>query len=277
MKQAVKQTFLLLSFILLTFSQARMLDGIAIVVEGQPITTAEIRAVRSQAGISKAKAIDLLIQDRLQKSAMKDITVTEEEVDAKIEEIAKQNHITLKKMQQILKRQGTSWVQYRNSIAEALKKARFYQDVVVASIPDPTEDELKFFYRKHQKQFTIPRSITMTEYTAPSEKELNTFIRTHKRKGTHIQSKTLRKATDQLSPEILSLLLQTPKNRYTPVMNTGDTFITYKVRAANGKRIMPFEMAKNAVEAAWKKAQQDTVLKDYFQKLRTRADIQILR
>ena len=53
----------------LTFSQAKMLDAIAIIVEGVPITTAEIRAIQTQMSISKQKATSLLIQDRLQKSS----------------------------------------------------------------------------------------------------------------------------------------------------------------------------------------------------------------
>ena len=46
---------------------AKMMDGIALIVEGEVVTLAEIRALRTQLGISKTKATDLLIQDRLQK------------------------------------------------------------------------------------------------------------------------------------------------------------------------------------------------------------------
>ena len=272
----MKKLYLLFLLITITFTEARMLDGIAIIVENEPITLAEIRAVRSQMGISKAKAIDLLIQDRLQKTAMKDIVVPEDEVDSKIKEIAKQNNLSIKKMQKILKRQGTSWVQYRADIRESLKKAHFYQDVVVASTPEPTEDELKLFYNKNKSKFTIPRTISVTEYSSKTEKTLQN-LRTKHRYTKAIHSKKIAQDTKTLSPEMLSLFLQTPKNGYTKIMNAGDKYITYKVRATHGKRIMPFEAAKLAVAASWKQAQQGQALKDYFKKLRTRADIQILR
>ena len=71
--------------------------------EGEPITTAEIRAIQTQMSISKQKASSLLIQDRLQKSAMKDIAIDEGAIDSKISAIAAQNNLTVPKMQKILK------------------------------------------------------------------------------------------------------------------------------------------------------------------------------
>ena len=275
MKQTLKQTFLLLSFILLTFSEARIVDGIAIIVEGEAITTAEIRAVRSQMHVSKSKAIDLLIQDRLQTTAMKDIQVPEEEIDTKIAQIAKENKLTIKKMQKILKQQGTSWVQYRKSMRDSLKKAHFYQDVVVASTPEPTEDELKLYYNNNKRAFTIPSKITMVEYSSKTEKPLKDFLKTHKKDG--IQSHRITKQSKNIGTEMLSIFLQTPNHRYTKIFNAGDKFITYKILSKRGKMTMPFDVAKAAVAGKWKQAQQTKALKDYFEKLRTRADIQILR
>ena len=53
---------LLLGFItLMTLSQAKMIDAIALVVEGEPITTAEIRAVQQQLQVSKKQAADFVI------------------------------------------------------------------------------------------------------------------------------------------------------------------------------------------------------------------------
>ena len=71
---------LLLSFFLLliTFSEARVLNAIAIVVDGEPITTEEIKAVQKQLHVSKKEAQDMLIENRLQKGAMRGIKVSEE-------------------------------------------------------------------------------------------------------------------------------------------------------------------------------------------------------
>ncbi|PHS34682.1 MAG: hypothetical protein COA92_01980 [Sulfurovum sp.] len=266
---------LIIIFIFSVVPQAKMIDGIALIVEGEAVTTAEIRAVQTQLDVSKEQAIDLLIQDRLQKAAMKDIEISEESIDAKITEIAEQNDITIPKMQKILLEQGTKWVKYRKSIKESLKKSKFFQKEVLASIPTPSEDELKLFYNSHKELFTIPTSIAVTEYSSPSKDKIDVFLKT--RKAKNVKSRTLIKYTKDLETSILSILMQTQNGNYTRPINAGDRYIVYRVNEKKGETTMPFEMAKGAVGAKWKEQQQSKALKDYFEKLRTRADIQKVR
>ena len=266
----------LLGFItLFTFSHGKMIDGIALIVEGEPVTTAEIRAVQKQMQISKKEATNLLIQDRLQKSAMRDIKVDEKSVDAKIAGIALQNNLTIPKMQKILQQQGTSWSKYRSSIRDAIKKEKFYQEKVVKNIPTPSEDELKLFHKNHKKEFILPESISLIEYSAPTEAQMKKFLQTKNKKG--IKSHSIKKFTKNLNPALLRSILQTQDGSYTRPLNAGDRFISYKVLSKQGQVTMPFESSKGAVAARWKQQQQQKALKDYFEKLKTNADIQILR
>jgi parvulin-like peptidyl-prolyl isomerase len=267
---------ILLGFItLLTFSHAKMIDAIAIIVEGEPITTAEIRAVQQQMQISKAQATDLLIQDRLQKSAMRDITIAEADIDSKIAAIAAQNNLTIPKMQKILQEQGTTWNKYRSSVRDAMKKEKFFQQNVVSSISDPSEDELKLFYRNHKEEFTIPSRVNLIEYSAPSEASMKKFLQTKNTKG--IKSRSVKKSTKDLNPTLLGSILQTQNGSFTRPFNAGDKYISYKVISKEGQANMPFEAARGAVAAKWKQQQQGKALKDYFEKIKTNADIQVLR
>ena len=258
-----------------TLLQSKMIDGIALVVEGEPVTTAEIRAIRTQMGVSKKEAIDLLIQDRLQKSAIRDIHIDESLVDDKVAIIAKQNSVSIPKMQKILKKQGTSWTRYRSSIRDALKKEKFYREKVSQNIPTPSEDELKLLYKKYKHTFTLPSHINVIEYAAKTEESIKHFLKTKKTKG--IKKRTLKKSTETLDPDILNIFLQTKNGHFTPSFNAGDRYITYKVLSKIGKTSMSFEASHTAVEGRWRQEQQGKALKDYFGKLRTTADIQILR
>ena len=172
----MKKLILLGCMALFTFAQAKMVDGIAMVVNGEAVTTSEIRAVQQQMNLSKQQAIDLLVQDRLQKSAMKKIRIPQSAVDTKIAQIAAQNNMTVPKMQKLLKQQGTSWSKYRKSIAESLKKQKFFKEKVSATMVKPSEDELKIFYEHHKKEFIIPTSISMIEYSSTSEQTLKNFL-----------------------------------------------------------------------------------------------------
>ncbi len=271
----MKKLILIGLLTLLTFSQAKMVDGVAVIVEGEAITTAEIRAIKKQLHISKQEAIDLLIQDRLQKVAMKDIKVSDDEVDSKVEKIAAQNKISIKKMQKVLKQQGTSWSKYRASIKQSIKKERFYRQKVISTISEPTEDQLKIFYDNHKKEFVIPSSLSLIEYSSKSEESLKKFLQTKKRKN--VKSKKIKKYTKKLNPTLLGSLLSTPKGSFTRPFNAGDRYISYKVLSTQGKVNMPFESSKSMVTAKWRQQQQAQALKDYFQKMKTNANIKVIR
>jgi parvulin-like peptidyl-prolyl isomerase len=271
----MKKLFLLAVLTLLTFSQAKMIDAIAVIVEGEPVTTAEIAAIQQQMNISKKEATDLLIKDRLQKSAMNDIEISDDAIDSKIEAIAAQNNLTIPKMQKVLKEQGTQWQQYRSSVKEAMKKEKFYQEKVVRTIPEPTEDQLKLFYFNHQDAFVIPSSIEMVEYSAPTENKIKNFLQTKNQKG--VKSRSITKETKDLNPTLLASILQTQDGSFTRPFNAGDRFISYKVLSKSGQSAMSYEAAKGAVAAKWKQQQQNKALKDYFEKLKTNADVQYIR
>jgi len=260
---------------LFTLIQAQMVDGIAMIVEGEAVTTAEIRALQRQRGVSKAQAVDMLVLDRLQKAAMKNVSLSEDEVDTKITSIAAQNNVSVPQMQKILKQRGTSWSQYRSTIRDAMKKEKFYKEKVINSISTPSDDELKIFYRNHKKEFTIPSSITMKEYSTEDEEIMKHFIQTHTTKG--IRVRTVTKKTKELNPALLSMLLQTKKGAYTPPFNAGERYVAFKILSKRGRINMPFEAAKPAVLRSWKQQQQSKALKEYFEKMKTNADIQILR
>jgi len=260
---------------LLTFSHARMVNAVALTVNGAAITTSEIQKVQRKAHVSKQQAIDLLIQDRLQKVAMKNIKISEETIDAKIAQIANLNNISIPEMQKMLEKQGTSWSKYRESIRQALKKERFFKEKISRNITPPSEDQLKLYYETHKEAFAMPTSIRMTEYSAKSEKTLQNFLRTGSTKG--IKSISATKKTQGMNPAMLSMLLSTPDGRFTKPINAGDKWVVFKVNGKEGEKLLPFEEARNAVAGRWRQEQQNKALKDYFSKMKTEANIKVIR
>ena len=258
-----------------SFSYSKTLDAIALVVEGEAITTAEVKAVQKKMNIPKAKAETLLIQDRLQKSAMKDIFINEDSIDEKVTFIAKQNGLSVKKMQEILQQQGTSWSQYRSNMRDALKKEQFFQKKVMPSIPQPSQEELKLFYRNNKTKFILPKTIELIEYSAPTLTELKTFLQT--RNPKNVTSKRMSKETKELDETLLAKFLQTQNGYFTRPLNAGDRYISYKILSKQGTVTMSYEQAKGAVIGRWRQKQQTHALKDYFEKLRSNADIEKIR
>jgi len=271
----MKKLILLGCIALFTFSEAKMVNGIALIVNGEAVTTAEIRAVQKQMHVSKTQATDMLIADRLQKAAMKNVSISEDTIDSKIAQIATQNNLTVPKMQQVLKQQGTSWRKYRRSIKDRMKRDKFYREKVAATLSKPSEDELKLFYEKNKKDFIMPKSISMIEYSSASEDTMKKFLETKKKKG--VKSRSVKKSTKELNSALLGTILRTQNGSFTRPINDGNKFISYKVISKNGQRSMSYDDAKGAVAGKWRQQQQGKALKDYFEKLKTNADVQVIR
>jgi len=266
----------LVFMLMLSLSEARVVNGISIIVEDEPITTAEIQAIQRSMKISKKKAIDLLIQSSLQKSVSKDVAVSDDEIDAKIQQISAINKISIKKMQQILKRQGMKWYDYRQRVKTEIKKQKFYQSNIAPLIPIPGEDQLKLFYKKNRKLFKVPTAVTMVEYSAQSVDELKAFASTKKlTKG--IKSKTVTKREKDLTPQLFSMAVSSPEGSFMQPMNAGDRAIMYKIKSKSGSKILDYEKARNGVIQAWKHKQRKQATEDYFKKLKTSANIVYVR
>jgi parvulin-like peptidyl-prolyl isomerase len=253
----------------------KTLNAIAMSVNGIGITTAEIKAVQKQYKVPKDKAIDMLVMDRIQQSALKDITVDDSEINERISMIAKQNGISVDKMKKVLISQGTKWQKYKDRIKMAIKKDKFFRQEIAPNIKRPNDAILKEYYQKNKQLLFMPTSISVIEYSAKNEKTMNNFLKTKNKQG--IKSKKKRLYTKQLDKSMLNILLRTQNGAYTHSMNAGDRYIVYKVLSQNGKRTMSFEEAKPLLFGMYQRDQKDKRLKEYFAQQKLNAKIKKLR
>ncbi len=267
---------LLVLLIFMSTSQAKMLNGIAIVVEGEPITTAEVQAVQTQMRISKSEAKELLIENRLQKSAMRDIVISDDEIDERIAKIAKQNNLSTKRLQQEIKKQGLTWNKFRDQISTSLKKQKFFRSKIAKTIPIPSRDELKIFYKNNASQFKMPSSISATQYSASSSKNLESFIK-NKSKKKGIKQKSVNYKGASLTPQLSSMFASIAVGSFTPILNNGSSFVTFRVTNRGKGVIKPFNQVESKVTMAWKNQQQSQAIKAYFEKMRSSASIEVIR
>jgi len=272
----MRKLIVLFIFILMTLSQAKMYNGIAIVVNGEPITVAEISTVREQLHVSKKKAEDMLIENRMQKAAMKGITVSEDEIDKRIDMIAKQNNISVKKMQKIIKKQGQSWNKFRDQMKIAIQKQKFFRTKIAPTIPEPNEDELKIYYRNHPELFSMPSSITVMEYSDSKPARIQAMLQNPANSGGIKHRKVTFRGSD-ITPQLLAMISQTPEGRFTPAFNNGSAYVTYKILGKGKGKLKPFDDVKRNVTIAWKKERQEDAIKNYFKKMRSSASIEYIR
>ena len=275
--------FILITATIISLSSTEIVDAIAIDVNGEPITTLDIETIEKKFNISKKMAIEILIQDRLEKSAIEraNIEVSQEEVDEKIAQISSSKGISLDKLKFAISKSGINFEDYRQEIKKGLQKEKFLFKKVMPLIPKPTDEELKLFFNTNRDKFenNSPMSqISVLSYFSNSSSKIKQAISNPMMMIDGVVRKNQLITAKDVPANIFQIIQNTPEGSFTKPINTGRGFISYYVKSKAIQNLNSnFEMVKNQVELLWLQEQRKKVMKDFIDKLKDSAEIRIIR
>ncbi len=270
----------LLLFVLISSANAQVLDAIAIDVEGEAITTLEIQAVQEKMGMSKQAAVEALIKDRLEKSALRKahIEIDPSEVQAKVQAIAQSKGITQEQMKNILAQKGLTWDLYLKQLRIEMKKERFFKEHILATITPPSDAELETYYNMHKDKFSAaPIQMSLVAYAAPTAQSLKEAMENPMQPVEGVQKKNILASSAEMSPALLNLINTTPTGSFTKPINTGKGFIAYFVKSKGSQGEGGFQAVKQQVAMMWMQEQRGQAGQDFFNKLKSNANIRVIR
>jgi len=264
----------------LVITQAQVLDAIAIDVEGEAITTLEIQAVQEKMGMSKQATIEALIKDRLEKSALRkaNIQISPAQAEGKAETIARSKGITKEQMKNILAQKGLSWDSYIQQLTTEMKKERFFKEYIITSITPPSDSELKTYYNMHKNKFSAaPTQMSLTTYSASTIDSLKRSINNPMQPIKGVHKKNILTSSNEISPALLDLINSTPTGSFTKPVNTGKAFVAYFVKSKGLQGQGGFQSVKQQLIMMWMQEQRAQAGQDFFNKLKSNANIRVIR
>ena len=277
----IKPLRLLLSACLISATTicAGLVDAVSIVVDDRPITLYEIYKAQKQLGLSKEKAVEHLIKQRLKDEELKrlGIQVDDFDVNQEIERIAQQNNIDSLKMRTILANQGIDWDTYKKKVKEKLLQERLYRQILSTKIQPPSDATLKEYYSLHINEFSIPEAIRAIQYSAPSGQSLQKVMENPMAAVPGVTRSARTIPTNKLDPQLLYLLTQTPKGQFTQIIPTSGQFVTFLIQEFVNPMPLPFEQIKQKVYARWMEEKRKEAIESHFEKLRAAANVKVLR
>lgn len=270
----------LMSFALfMTTSFAGLIGGVSMTVDNEPITLYEIQSYVVQNKIPVEEAVNRLIQRKIEKMEIKKmgIVASPYEVDKKMEEIAKQNGMTMEQFKKALVAEGHSEKEIRHDIEEKFQRDQLYKRIVGSSIKKPDEEELRSYYDLHQREFNMPTSVELVEYISSSQEALEMQKKQPMVNMPNITVNSKVIELKSINPQLAQLLVQTPDGRFTPVLNLGKQAGMFFVKKKIGQENVSFEMAKQAIFARVMKSKEQAALIEYFEKKKSEANIKVVR
>lgn len=257
-----------------------LVNGIALFVNGSPITLLELYSTAQEAKVTQDVAIDILINKKLHEDEIKkrNIDVNELEINEEIAALAKKNKATIEQVKAYVESNGGNFEAYKKEIKERLLKQKLYQSITQENLKNLDERELMDYYNANQAEFSIPQSIDVVKFYSKDAKSIENTIKSAGKtlqKGVAQENEVLQ--TVALNPQIVRDFTQAKIGGFTPIYPIDGQFVTFKVMAKNNPTLLPFENVKNVVIQKMVTQKEDYIIYEYFEKLRSNAKVNIVR
>lgn len=258
---------------------AEMLNGIVAIVENEPITLNEVSVATKELKSDQSAALEFLIRDKLKEAQIKalNITTTNYEVEQRISQIASQNGVSLDEFSSILSSRGMSYDKFKEQISDALKQEKLYSSVFYSMRQNINEDEALRYYNANPELFTIFDSIDVVKYSSKDRNLLQEAKQSFTKTNKKVKLENMNISVSQLNKKQIYLFQNTPSNEFTPIMESKDGFEMYFVEAKKGAKVISFDKVKSQILSQMSEIEQKNAINEYFDKLRSKANIQLLR
>lgn len=258
-----------------------IVGGIALFVNGEPITLYAIQKAQKTLNTDKIRATDFLIMEKLRESEIKrlKIEVTESQLDSQISQIAQQNNMSLDEFYSAIMKEGMSLTEYRTKLKEQILTQELMRKILFSSNIGQ-EDELRKYYNEHSGEFMIPKEVQTIKFVSNDKASLEHFITqgitTQVPSSIAQENQTLQ--VSNLPATIADALIATPEKSFSQVMEAENgSYVVFYIQKRNSVQQVEFDKAKNYIAQKLIANNQEKILQDYFERVRSRSKIVFVR
>jgi len=270
---------LLIVSLFATFGFSGIISGVSIVINDEPITLYEIYKYSTKYKISKSKAIDLLVREKLENAQIKKLGITVDafELDQYIEKIATKNGMSIYEFLNMLKSKGIDIDQYKKDLKQKMKRDKLYSSIYREKLKGVEESELKDFYDKNPNEFKIANSFDVVVYSAKNPEDLEAIKKNPMLKLENIKTEAKTLTSNELNNQLKSLLNMTKNGTFSRVVTLRGKPTMFYVKSRGDIQTIPFDAAKNGIYRMLSQQKEQKAIKDYFEKLKSSASIKVVR
>lgn len=262
----------------LNLYSAQMINGIAAIVENEPITLYEVYSLKEQLRASEQDALNLLIRDRLEDAQIKNlnISVTPFELNDRIESIAKQNGMTNSQFRSSIQAHGMDFLEFKNNIEKKMLQEKLYKSILAEAGKNVNEQKAKMYFDANPDKFKVFSTAKVVLYRAKNPEELEAQ-KTSPSLLSSVQTQELSLDYQSIDPRLAAIISGTNNGEFTQILQGADSFDMFYVKEKIGSYTPSFADVKDNVINELYQGEQEKLMADYFDKLRAKAKIQILR
>jgi len=271
--------YLLAVFFISGSLHAGLVDGVSILVNDMPITLYEINEYSQKFNISTQEAVKILIQNKIEQNLIKkyNIEATDDDIENEMEKMSSASGMSIMDFKNYLEQKGVNFNKYKKDLAKRIKQEKLYQKITSNRIARATKSDMKAYYQNHLNLYSIPKMIEVTQYTSKSKQNLAKMINNPMLNIAGINKEDDILKSKQINPRLLFILQQTKEGNFTPILTFKNSFATFYIKRKIDVTTIPFKKVENDIFAKIMNQREKDIIKSYFDKLISEANIKIIR
>lgn len=262
-----------------SFAFAGLVDGVSVIINKEPITLYEIYKYSEHFKISKKQALDILVRQKLEDAQIKKdgIDVDSFEVDDYIAGLAKQNNMSEFSFLQTLRDRKVNIDDYKKDLTTKLKRDKLYKKIIQEKMAKITDADLKEFYETNKNSFSYANTYKVKQFSSTNQASLQAMQKNPMLRPEDVKVEDEELENSSLDRNLQALLAQTQTNNYTQIAPLNDQYVMFYIEEKQGLSYIPFEQIKNNLYGIVYKQKEQATLDDYFEKLKSSANVVVLR
>lgn len=255
-------------------------NGIAVIIENEPITVNEVRKAAAQLQTSEANALNLLIRDRLETAQIKNLKIeaSDYELNQRLQKIASESGMSVSDLRSAVLSKGGDYAQFKDDVAKTIKQEKLYQSIFADAKINISENAARAYFEQNRDLFAHFTDASVTRYVASSAQLLEVARHSSPMNTNHnVHMDVLDLKSEQIPPQLRTIFQQTPDGTFTQIFQTPEGFEMFYVASKKGQTMPEFDEVRDEAMNALYKLEQDRVIGEYFNKLRAKANVKYLR
>ena len=260
-------------------SFAAMINGIAIIVNDEPITLHDIDKTMSVNKVGKNEAVSYLIDKILYDQLVQENNISADifEINEYIEKLANSNGMDVYTFKSVVKQKYPDYAVFEEEAKNSVIRQKLVQKIVKGQLTIATQEDMELYYEKNKNQFLSANTFQVIQYTSKNKASLISAIKNPMIIPDDVQRDSTTLETQKLPAQMQFLLNETKENSFTPIFTANKQFVALFVQKKQGSSALGFESVKAKIFNDIMSTREKKYLKDYFEKQKLTADIKIVR
>lgn len=253
----------------LTLNAEQIIDGIAFKVNNFPVTLYELKSLQKSKNISEKEARKELIFKviKTQEAERLQIIADETMIDEQIQAAATMKGVSRDEFVANMISSGYSYEELRAFYKEYVQEQLLTQRILSTNLKIVDEKELQKFYDSHQKDFTLPKEVIVIQYASNNEKLLAQAINNPLMQIRGVDKREDKISLSSINPQIAQLFANTPKGKFTQILNNGGSVVAFYIKDKIGTSLLPYDQIKPMIMQKVIYSRKDKILQEYYERL----------